>query len=97
MSRRRDEILRHRREEIRAAAARRNAVSISLIGSVARGEDVDDSDYDFLAVFAEGASLLDQARLINDLQDLLGSKVDVVSAGALTDRDDAIRHEAVLL
>jgi predicted nucleotidyltransferase len=33
--------------------------------------------------------------LIDDLQDLLGMAVDVVSAGALRERDEAIRAEAV--
>ena len=56
-----------------------------------------DSDYDFLARFAPGASLLDQAGLIRDLEELLGRSVDVISAGALTDRDDNILHDAITL
>ena len=94
---RRDEILVEQRERIRSAAARRRATSISLIGSVARGDDTEDSDCDFLADFAPGASLFDQAGLIRDLEELLGRSVDVISAGALTARDDAIRRDAILL
>ena len=93
----RDEVLVRHREAIRAAAQRRNAHPIALVGSVARGEDTDDSDYDFLAIFAPGASLLDQAGLIRDLEELLGRSVDVISAGALTDRDDNILHDAITL
>ena len=85
------------RAAIRAAAARRRARSIALVGSVARGEDTDDSDYDFLARFEPGASLMDQAGLVGDLEDLLGCSVDVISAGALTDRDGNILEEAISL
>ena len=85
------------REGIRSAASRHKAEAISLIGSVARGDDTQDSDFDFLADFAPGASLLDQAGLIRDLRELLGCHVDVISSGALTDADSGIRGEAILL
>ena len=55
---RRDDVLGKHREAIRAAAARNKVASIALVGSVARGDDSDDSDYDFLARFKDGASLL---------------------------------------
>ena len=51
---RRDDVLGKHREAIRAAAARNKAASIALVGSVARGDDSDDSDYDFLARFKDG-------------------------------------------
>jgi predicted nucleotidyltransferase len=35
-------------------------------------------------------------RIQDDLEELLGCRVDVMSAGGLKDRDDHIRHEAVL-
>ncbi len=50
-----------------------------VFGSVARGEDTDESDIDFLVCLEKGRSLLDQAGLLADLQDLLGRKVDVVT------------------
>lgn len=94
---RRAEILGKHREGIRSAASRHKAEAISLIGSVARGDDTADSDFDFLADFAPGASLLDQAGLIRHLRKLLGCHVDVISSGALTDTDSGIRGEAILL
>ncbi|MYG19377.1 MAG: nucleotidyltransferase, partial [Gemmatimonadales bacterium] len=37
--------------------------SVALIGSVARGDDTDTSDYDFVVEFLPGASLFDHAAL----------------------------------
>jgi hypothetical protein len=82
------------RDQILAAAQRRGAARIRLFGSVARGDEARESDIDFLVDFAPGTSLFDLVDLINDLQELLGVPVDVVSSGGLTDRDDDIRAEA---
>ncbi len=41
--------------------------------------------------------MLDLARLWEDLRELLRCRVDVLSEGALTERDDDIRAEAVPL
>lgn len=41
--------------------------------------------------------MTDYVRLWKDLEALLGTRVDVVSAAALTDRDDDIRADAVPL
>ncbi len=60
---RRERVLGEHREAIRAAAAANKADSIALVCSVARGDDTDDSDYDFLVTFNEDASLFDQAGL----------------------------------
>ena len=78
---RREDVLTKHRAAIRRAAACRKAESIALVGSVARGSDRDGSDYDFLAHFAEGASLFDLVGLQLDLKELLGCDVDVISAG----------------
>ena len=83
------------REAIRRTAARHKANAIALVGSVARGEDTDDSDYDFLARFAEGASLFDLAGLKLDLEELLGGNVDVISEGGLKDKHHNILTDAV--
>ena len=78
---RRDDIL-GRRREIAALARRHGATRVRLFGSVARGEDAEGSDVDFLVRFEPGRSLLDQGGLLMDLRDLLGVEVDVVSEGA---------------
>ena len=85
------------RDEIRMIAARNRARSVSVFGSVARGDDGPDSDIDFLVEFEHGACLLDLMRIQDDLEALLGGHIDVVSAGGLKDRDDHIRREAVLV
>jgi predicted nucleotidyltransferase len=82
---------------IRQIAARHKASSIAIFGSVARGEDTENSDYDFLVTFNEDSSLLDTAALMNDLGEFLGSHVDVVSIGGLKPRDNRIREEAIPL
>lgn len=91
------EHLRSNREAIRAIAARHKALSISVFGSVARGEDRPDSDYDFLVEFKKGSTLIDLSGLMIELEDFLHTPVDVVSIGGLKPRDQQIRQEAVLL
>lgn len=59
------------------------ATEIALVGSVARADDGPDSDVDFLATFAPGATLFDRSRLLGALRELLGVKVDVLSVGGL--------------
>lgn len=79
---RRDLILHAARHEILALLPRRRAVSISLVGSVARGDDGPDSDYDFVVEFLPDTSLMDVAALQLDLEDLLGQCVDIVPSDA---------------
>src|SRR5437764_1271586 len=59
------------REAIAAAAAACGASSVRLFGSVARGEERDDSDVDFLVRLEAGRTLLDLVRLETRLEDLL--------------------------
>ena len=82
-------------EAIRMIALRHGARSISVFGSVARGEERLESDVDFLVEFEPGASLSDLMGLQDDLEALLGCTVDVVSAGGLKARDEHIRRQAV--
>jgi predicted nucleotidyltransferase len=96
MSRRLEE-LKANSNAIRQIAARHKASSIAIFGSVARGEDTENSDYDFLVTFEKNSSLLDTAALMNDLEDFLGSHADVVSLGGLKPRDFRIREEATPL
>jgi predicted nucleotidyltransferase len=87
--------LRGRRAEILRVARKRRAHRVAVFGSVARGEAHTGSDVDLLVDFEPGASLLDQVGLFQDLEDLLGVGVDVVSRSGLKPRDDHIRAEAV--
>lgn len=85
----------HHRMEIREIASRHHASAISVFGSVARGEDLPESDIDFLVDFEPGASLLDLMNVQDDLEALLQSPVDVISAGGLKERDEHIRRDSV--
>jgi hypothetical protein len=72
------ETLRARRHEILALARRYRAHNIRVFGSVARGDSTPASDVDLLVDFADGASLYDLSGLWQDLEALLGCKVDLV-------------------
>ena len=92
----RDVVVAHS-DEIKALLSQRHAVSIRVFGSVARGEDHEGSDVDFLVEFAPGASILDQVHLEAELRALLNCDVDVVPVGGLKSRDGHVLAEAVAL
>ncbi len=73
------DLLASRREEILRIAAKHGAHNVRVFGSVARGEAGENSDVDLLVELEQGRSLLDQAGLVLDLEELLGRKVDVVT------------------
>ncbi len=54
-----------------------------------------DSDLDVLVTFDPDASLFDVAALGEELEELLGVLVDIVSAGGLKERDQHIRATAI--
>lgn len=70
-------------QQILATAARHGARNVRVFGSVARGEAGPESDLDILVEMEPGTSLMDHIALMQDLEDLLGRKVDVVSDKAL--------------
>ncbi len=78
-----EELIRTKREEILRIAARYGARNVRVFGSAARGESKPDSDIDILVEWEAGRSLLDHVALMQDLEDLLGVKVDVVTKDAL--------------
>ncbi len=77
------EILQQKREEILNLAAQHGASNIRIFGSVARDEEGEDSDIDFLVDMESDRSLLDRIGLIQDLEDILGRKVDVATVKGL--------------
>jgi predicted nucleotidyltransferase len=87
-----------KRDEILQIAARYGASNVRVFGSVARGEAGPDSDVDFLVELEPNRSLLDHVALMQDLEDLLGRKVDVVAERGLREiiRERVLR-EAVPL
>lgn len=85
------------REAILRLARAHRGTTVRVFGSVARGDASESSDIDFLVDFEPGSSLFDMLHLSDDLRDLLGVDVDVVSSGGLKPRDTHIRREAVEL
>ncbi len=85
-----------RREEVLRVAALHGARNVRIFGSVARGEDRPDSDIDILVELDSGRSLLDLVALKQDLEDLLGREIDVLTEPALSPYlRDAVLKEAV--
>jgi predicted nucleotidyltransferase len=76
--------LRGRRDEILRYAASHGAHNVRVFGSTARGETGDASDVDLLVEMEPGRSLLDLVALWQDLEDLLGIHVDVLSDGGVS-------------
>jgi len=72
-----------RRDEILEIAARHGARTVRVFGSVVRGEETTGSDIDLLVEFEPGRSLLDHIALAQDLQDLLGRDVGVMTEKGL--------------
>lgn len=89
--------LRERRAMIREVAQRHGAHNVRVVGSVARGEQTAGSDVDLLVDLDPGRSLFDLAALHDDLQDLLGHSVDVLTSGAVRGRLARLDKEAVPL
>ena len=81
-------------EAIRAAALASRALEVRVFGSVARGDEVEHSDIDFLVTLEPGRTLLDLARLEVRLEQLLGRRVDVVTIEGLREpmRSAALRE-----
>ncbi len=83
--------------------ARKHGIrSLSIFGSVARGETSEKSDVDFLVDMEQGASLFGIAGFSYEAEKLLGIPVDVVPSSVLPqvmDRNfvSTIQKEAILL
>lgn len=86
------------RAEILRVATEYGARNVRVFGSVARGQANANSDLDLLVNLDAGRSLLDLIALKQELEDLLGREVDVVTEAALSPylREQVLR-EAVTL
>lgn len=82
------------REEILTIAHKYGARNVRLFGSAARGRTSIRSDVDLLVEMEPGSSLIDIVAIKQDLEDLLGCKVDVVTENALSPyiRDEVLRE-----
>ena len=81
------EQLQERRDEILAIAAKHGAFNVRIFGSVARGEETENSDVDFLIDYdLNKISSWFPVQLIRDLEEILAVKVDVVTIDGLKPR-----------
>ena len=79
------QLLQEKRQDILAIAPRHGAFNIRIFGSVARGEETEKSDIDFLVDYdLKQVSPWFPGGLLMDLQDLLGCKVDIVTEKGLS-------------
>ena len=94
----RRELLREKREDILRIAREYGAYNVRIFGSVARGDDDDQSDIDLLVDMERGRSLMSLAGLLVDLEELLECQVDVVPEDSLRERiKSRVLQEAVPL
>lgn len=75
--------LRRRRAEVLELAGRHGMQVLGVFGSVARGDDRPDSDIDLLVELPAGMGLFAVARVQNELEELLGSPVDLIPESGL--------------
>ena len=61
-------------------------LNIGIFGSFARGDNKKGSDIDILVEFKESPTLLTLIKLENDLSEILGIKVDLITTGALKNK-----------
>jgi predicted nucleotidyltransferase len=86
------------REIIRAIAKSRGICNVRLFGSMARNTATVDSDVDFLVELEKGRSGLALGGFLQDMSDLLGRKVDVLTERSLHARiREQVLKEAISL
>ena len=83
---------------VRPVAEKYGVERVSLFGSRARGEERPDSDYDFLISSGKLRGLFALGGLLNDLEDALGTSVDIVTDTS-SDREfvQDIKQDAVVV
>lgn len=75
--------LNSKRDAIRLAASRFRVANLRVFGSALNGADQDGSDLDLLVDPLPGATLFDLGGLQDELQELLGVPVDLLTPGDL--------------
>lgn len=87
-----------RRHDVLRVARGHGATRVRVFGSVAKGEAGPDSDLDLLVDFEPGDSLLALIAIKQDIEDLLGREVDVVTEAAVSPhlRERIVREATVL-
>jgi predicted nucleotidyltransferase len=84
--------------ELREFCTRWNIRELCVFGSYLREDFGPQSDVDFLATFAPDArwSLFDEVTMIDELERIVGRKVDLVARDALARSQNYIRRDEIL-
>jgi predicted nucleotidyltransferase len=77
------DLLKEKREEILWIAEKHGARNVRLFGSTARGEATEEGDIDLLVEASEQTSPWFPAGLVEELEEVLGRPVDVVTEESL--------------
>ena len=77
------DLIQNKRDELLYIAKQHGVTTIKLFGSVARAEEMVDSDIDFLVTTGPVVSSWFPAGLVLDLEELFGRPVDIVTESAL--------------
>lgn len=92
------DLVQKKRDQILQIAAKYGARNVQVFGSIVRGEATAESDLDLLVELDRDRSLLDLIAIKQDLEDILGCPVDVVTKAALSPYiREQILKEAVTL
>jgi predicted nucleotidyltransferase len=78
------ELLSSKRPEILRAAESHGAMNVRVFGSVARGEASAESDVDLLIHLKKGRGFTDPMGFCEDVETVLGRRVDVVTDDGLS-------------
>jgi len=79
-----EKLIQDKRDDILRISRQHGARSVRLFGSFARRAPSEGSDLDILVEMEPTRSLLDLIAIKQDLEDLLGFKVDVVTESSLS-------------
>jgi predicted nucleotidyltransferase len=86
------------KDKILSICSKYGGYNVKIFGSYARGEATENSDLDLLMDIEEGKSLLNRIALKQELEDLLGIKVDIVKPSNLHKNiKNKVLQEAIFL
>ena len=90
------------KQQLYQIATKHGISNIYVFGSVARGESKDVSDVDFLIEMDENVSAFGVGAFQYEVQQLLGTKIDVIPTFALKNVDDqafvhSVRSDSVAI
>lgn len=85
-------------EQIQAFCQRWHITEFALFGSVLRDDFRPDSDIDVLVTFSENApwTVLDLVKIQDQLEKILGRKVDLIEKKVIEKSDNWIRRDEIL-